>query len=53
VTDKELLDILVEIDTLAVEVTSWEADFIESILEKGIRTDKQREVIYKMIERYK
>ena len=51
-TDAQLLDILEEIDQLPAEVTRWEADFIQNILERGIETDNQRNVIYKMIEKY-
>ena len=51
-TDTQLLDILEEIDQLPAEVTRWEADFIQNILERGIETDNQRNVIYKMIEKY-
>jgi len=54
-SDQQLLDCLYEIDMLSDRsVSDWETRFIESNLERDTASfsDKQRDTIEKLIERY-
>ena len=51
-TDNELLSILEEIDSMNVNLTDWESGFIENVFNNGINTERQRQVIYKLMEKY-
>lgn len=52
--NNEYIEIIREIDDVASEsVTSWEADFIESVLQQAhALSPKQRSVIERMQEKY-
>jgi len=51
-TDGELSRFLQELDDAPVEVSGWEAQFIESNIDSFQFSPKQREAILKMIEKY-
>lgn len=53
-TNQELRERLTEIDKSDVEVSDWEADFLENVLYeyKGPLSPKQRAVAERMIEKY-
>ena len=53
-TDEELLEILYEIDRKVSNVSKFEADFIESNLERNqpYFSEPQREIIHEMMEKY-
>lgn len=50
--DLELVKFLKKLDESDVEVTGWEAQFIESNLKATSFTPKQREVVDNLIDRY-
>lgn len=50
--DSELRDFLKALDESSIEVTDWEAQFIESNLDNDFFSPKQREVIQRMIDKY-
>ncbi len=53
-SDSEIIDRLTDLDRDDdIEVTSWEADFLESVLyrQKGI-SPRQREVALEMLDKY-
>lgn len=51
-THQDLLDILKELDESEIEVTDWEARFIESNLDARTFSRKQKEIITKMWRKY-
>jgi hypothetical protein len=52
-TDQARADFLQDLDlTNAVEVSDWEAQFIESNLSRSTFSDKQREIIDQMHRKY-
>lgn len=53
-TDKEIRDVLTHLDNSDREVSSWEANFLESVLHKwdGPLSEGQRTSAERMIERY-
>ena len=53
-SDQDLLMFLIELDKSDLNVSKWEADFINSILERRQCrfTPKQQDVILKMMDRY-
>lgn len=53
-TDKERADFLSQLDeSIDVDVTDWEADFINSNLGADSFTDGQRTVIDRLIDKYR
>lgn len=50
--DSELRHFLEMLDASDVNVTDWEATFIESNLQREHFSAKQREIVMKMIEKY-
>lgn len=51
--DDELLDHLSSLDQASdIVVDRYEADFLETVLNRGFSTDKQREFAKTMIEKY-
>jgi len=50
--DSELRHFLEMLDASDVNVTDWEANFIESNLQRDHFSAKQREIVMKMIEKY-
>jgi hypothetical protein len=49
----ELRDRLIELDESYIEVTKWESDFIDNVLDQGGRwTERQIETIEKILEKY-
>ena len=51
-TMTDYADIIVELDDGEFEVTDWEAGFIESTLKRTDFTEKQKNVIRKMHDKY-
>lgn len=51
-SDEDLVDFLQSLDKSDVEVTDWEAKFIASNIDAIGFTERQRESITAMIERY-
>jgi len=51
-TDGELSRFLQELDDAPVEVSNWEAQFIESNIDTFQFSPKQREVILKLVDKY-
>lgn len=51
-TDTDYNEILKELDEANVEVSDWEAHFIESNLYRKSFSDKQKIIIEKMEEKY-
>lgn len=53
-SDEELLECIQEIDQLVASTSQWEANFIESVLERGEASfsPRQREVVESMINKY-
>lgn len=51
-TDNERLDFLKRLDAALLEVTDWEATFIESCLKRSSFSPKQQDAIDKMIKNY-
>lgn len=53
-TDEQRYDFLLDLDDAGVTVTKREADFLDNILTRTIRsfTEKQRDVIDKMYDKY-
>jgi hypothetical protein len=51
-SDEDLVDFLQSLDGSDVEVTDWEARFIASNLDATWFTDRQRESIRAMVEKY-
>jgi hypothetical protein len=53
-SDSELADFLKSIDKAVgiVDVTNWEASFIDSNLDRTSFSEKQREIIKRMINQY-
>ena len=45
-------NLLEELDSMEKEVTDWEAKFIDSMLNYGVLSEKQKIVIDKMKEKY-
>lgn len=50
--DREILKRLKQIDEGDVDVTEWEAKFLNTVLGQNGLSDKQRGVALKMIEKY-
>ena len=46
------MDVMIELDNLEDELSDWEAKFVESNLSRDYFTEKQKEQIGRMIERY-
>lgn len=51
-TDEELNDFLLAVDESDIEASAFEAKFIESNRDTYMFTDRQRQVIGEMIEKY-
>lgn len=51
-TSDDALDFLRRLDEADFSVTAWEADFLESCLDRAVLTDKQIEVVERMAEKY-
>lgn len=51
-TNKDIVDYLKELDNADLELTQWEADFIDSCLRRESFSPKQREVIRKLYVKY-
>lgn len=51
-SDEDCKDILREIDEGDFEVSDWEAGFIESCLDRDFFTEKQKNVILRLDEKY-
>lgn len=51
-TNKDIVDYLKELDNATVELTQWEADFVESCLKRKSFSPKQREVVRKLYVKY-
>jgi hypothetical protein len=50
--DQELRDFLKALDESDINVTDWEAQFIEGNLENDRFSPKQREIVTRLIEKY-
>jgi len=50
--DQDYLAFIRQLDAAPFEVTDWEAQFIESIVSRGVRTEKQRQVIDELRAKY-
>lgn len=50
--DRDYLEYLRALDAAPFEVTDWESRFIESILTRGLHTEKQRRMIDALREKY-
>ena len=52
--DAERVEWLHQLDDRDVDVTEWEADFLASVIGRGLTnfTDKQRDVIGHMFQKY-
>ncbi len=54
ILDEDRIDFIKKLDEANnIELSKWEADFVESMKEGDIRSDKQRAAIDKMIEKYR
>ncbi len=51
-SDRQRRDFLEQLDNAEMEVTDWEARFLESNLGRDFFSDAQRQVIDQMMERY-
>lgn len=51
-TDSEILERLRVIDESDVDVTQWEAKFLNTVLGQDVLTFKQRSIALEMIEKY-
>lgn len=50
--DQELRDFLKALDESDINVTDWEAKFIEGNLDNDFFSPKQREVVTRLIDKY-